>query len=664
MQPRAAKPHPVRAPPLRVLAPATETERLARINQVTKPRKAKVPIKKACDGCKAQKSKEILENIRSASSSKLRKIMNLLQDSGESTVEELLIFMRNDGNSILSARDISPEPATTDLTLLANSQVEEPGQTVLAQMALGIIDDRPLMDMVLTAEPWTTVIDDNELVAHLISAYIAWDAVAWNWLDIEIFLDAMAHKDFEFCSPLLVNSILALACHMSIRIPIRSDPHNPNTLGYRFIEQALKLWHEDSQEPKLTVILSGMILCEVLSVNGKDELGYLFFQSAVSLYEKLSEKRTAASKNPRAKSPNSDSKMERALATASWGLFRLSTFYSLLNKKGPVMKVPTMSLEDSFRSDDTAPENVEDEGQETSNVSILSNWRPYPFTQPVEPCRLEESIRACTDLCMIIHNFRMMQVGENNDLMAVSMSVKRDVHQNLMEWKAALPEGLKIGETAAPFVVTPHLGYSQLLIELYSAPLDTDGVEPEELAAFTEETTAWYTDGKTSLFSMMDKYEKQYSFVISPETMMLGPVYATKITVEELTAATTPKENPGNSSTDDCPTTETAIDDPDPTIEELASNYEKTINWLCDVGDQFFTAKLYARGLQLTGENLNMTLGDPTRHRLEKIFSPGEDGKSKWIDQVYKANSILTMRLAHQADTVLDVISQLDNLSV
>ncbi|KAF3143611.1 hypothetical protein TWF569_007232 [Orbilia oligospora] len=139
--------------------------------------------------------KEILNHIKTASLPDLRKTMTVLRNPTGTSIEELLMFIRNDGKSILSKQDIRPTPATTDLTLLGKSQVETTDQTVPEQISLGIIDDRPLSDLNLTAEPWTTITDDDELVSHLISSYIAWDAVAWNWFDVDIFLEAPVTKN-------------------------------------------------------------------------------------------------------------------------------------------------------------------------------------------------------------------------------------------------------------------------------------------------------------------------------------------------------------------------------------------------------------------------------------------------------------------------------------
>lgn len=64
------------------------------------------------------------------------------------------------------------------------------------------------------AKPWTSVTEDDDLVSHLVSLYFTWDYPFWTFLDRDVFLRHMARGDLEseFCSPFLVNAVLANAC--------------------------------------------------------------------------------------------------------------------------------------------------------------------------------------------------------------------------------------------------------------------------------------------------------------------------------------------------------------------------------------------------------------------------------------------------------------------
>ena len=71
---------------------------------------------------------------------------------------------------------------------------------------------RPLFR--LPAQPWTTVTTDDQLVSYLISLFLTWDHMYMSLLDRDRFVEAMARGklDTPYCSPMLVNAILAYSC--------------------------------------------------------------------------------------------------------------------------------------------------------------------------------------------------------------------------------------------------------------------------------------------------------------------------------------------------------------------------------------------------------------------------------------------------------------------
>ena len=74
-----------------------------------------------------------------------------------------------------------------------------------------LVDEPPFQ---VPARPWTVITKDDNLVSHLVSLWLTWSHPFWNSLDRKLFIrDMQAGKvECEFCSPFLVNSILAEAC--------------------------------------------------------------------------------------------------------------------------------------------------------------------------------------------------------------------------------------------------------------------------------------------------------------------------------------------------------------------------------------------------------------------------------------------------------------------
>lgn len=76
------------------------------------------------------------------------------------------------------------------------------------------------------ATPWTTITSDDGLVSHLVSLWLTWCHPVWNCLDRGLFIRDMqaAKLDCEFCSPFLVNCILAEASVSKPGARVPCDP--------------------------------------------------------------------------------------------------------------------------------------------------------------------------------------------------------------------------------------------------------------------------------------------------------------------------------------------------------------------------------------------------------------------------------------------------------
>ena len=77
----------------------------------------------------------------------------------------------------------------------------------------------PLLPAV-DATKWTSVISDNDLFMALLSAYFLHGYPANPVFQKDTFLEAMVNGDDRFCSPLLVNAVMAEAC-------VWSNPFSP-----------------------------------------------------------------------------------------------------------------------------------------------------------------------------------------------------------------------------------------------------------------------------------------------------------------------------------------------------------------------------------------------------------------------------------------------------
>ncbi|KAI5288685.1 hypothetical protein KEM54_005001, partial [Ascosphaera aggregata] len=95
---------------------------------------------------------------------------------------------------------------------------------------------------------WTNVQAGKALIIHLLKLYFTWHAGYFTVLCRESF-----ERDFyrghvsQYCSPLLVNAILAIGCHYSSLPGARGNPSDPSTVGDHFFSEAKKLILENDE---------------------------------------------------------------------------------------------------------------------------------------------------------------------------------------------------------------------------------------------------------------------------------------------------------------------------------------------------------------------------------------------------------------------------------
>ncbi|RJE18422.1 Transcription factor [Aspergillus sclerotialis] len=113
------------------------------------------------------------------------------------------------------------------------------------------LSDVPLYNV--PAKPWTTITDDDGTVSHLVSHHFTWNQPIFNWIDRDLFIRDMKSKslDSKFCSPLLVNAVLAGACFYSNYSEVYATPGDPSSRGLHFLNEAKRLL--DAEEGRLTL---------------------------------------------------------------------------------------------------------------------------------------------------------------------------------------------------------------------------------------------------------------------------------------------------------------------------------------------------------------------------------------------------------------------------
>jgi len=110
------------------------------------------------------------------------------------------------------------------------------------------------------------LISDEQLQAYLIDLYFEWEQPWLQVINETLFRESLANGG-RYCSPLLLNCVLAMGSRYCDRLKVRTDPNDPNTAGKQFIAKAEKLIQNDLRWPKITTIQSLAIMNVVYIVS-------------------------------------------------------------------------------------------------------------------------------------------------------------------------------------------------------------------------------------------------------------------------------------------------------------------------------------------------------------------------------------------------------------
>ena len=215
----------------------------------------------------------IVASIRSSSDSEVADIVQQiradenLEAIADSLKKNMLLPIRSDSHSLEG--DLSD--------IIGKSLLSRSGETrhFGHTSSLGLVsheEGQPIRNLI-PSEAWTRVTRDAALVGHLMGLYFCWQHPVFVLLSKECFLHDMSKGRTKYCSPLLVNALLSVACGLSDYPELRTDPNDSKTAGDSFYAEAKRLLFDDEHSSLTTVqALALMGLREVSC--GRDSSGF------------------------------------------------------------------------------------------------------------------------------------------------------------------------------------------------------------------------------------------------------------------------------------------------------------------------------------------------------------------------------------------------------
>lgn len=133
------------------------------------------------------------------------------------------------------------------------------------------------------AASWTAITSDVDLVQHLLALYFCWEYPTFASLSKEHFLKDFKAGTRRYCSPMLVNALLALGCRFSTKPNTQSNPDDPHTSGNHFFEESLRLYHQEEDHRSLTTIQALGIMAIREASNGHDSESWYYARQSIRI---------------------------------------------------------------------------------------------------------------------------------------------------------------------------------------------------------------------------------------------------------------------------------------------------------------------------------------------------------------------------------------------
>lgn len=162
----------------------------------------------------------LLSALRESESTRIAQLLNLIQSNA--SFEELQMFLEQS----FSRSEIESTPELREMQSQISRHSDDDSDDSMQASGRRVMDVRRLTDVPVyrvPAKPWTTVTDNDDLVSHLVSLWITWTYPFFDWLDKDAFVRDMQSGNLRsrFCSPFLVNAILAEASVCSLETMIQ-----------------------------------------------------------------------------------------------------------------------------------------------------------------------------------------------------------------------------------------------------------------------------------------------------------------------------------------------------------------------------------------------------------------------------------------------------------
>ncbi|KAK1658526.1 fungal-specific transcription factor [Colletotrichum godetiae] len=135
----------------------------------------------------------------------------------------------------------------------------------------------------LASKDWSDITDDSALVRHLLDLYFCWEYPVFAPLSKEHFLSDFQNGIHRYCSPILVNALLALGCCFSSHTITLANPNSPLISGDNFFREAQRLIDLEEDHHSLTTVQALGIMSIREASYGRDSTSCYYTRQSIRL---------------------------------------------------------------------------------------------------------------------------------------------------------------------------------------------------------------------------------------------------------------------------------------------------------------------------------------------------------------------------------------------
>ncbi|OJD35652.1 fungal specific transcription factor [Diplodia corticola] len=312
---------------------------------------------------------------------------------------------------------------------------------------------------------WTSVTQDPELITHLINMYFVWHYAFFTTLPKNLF-----YRDFllgnppgengrKYCTPLLVNTMLALGCHFTSFPGARANREDSTTAGDHFFKEAKRLIMENDEheKPRMATVQALALMSVREAGCGREAKGWVYsgmsFRMACDLGLNLDSGGLSSGQG------TLDEDEEDARRITFWGCFLFDKCWS--NYLGRLPQLPTNII--------TVPrfEVFPNEDAETwcaYSDSGFSQANAQPARTRAVAWQISQLCEISNDLMNSFYNPIDMDKSKGKQLELKKLS---ELHQRLEAWRKDLPKEFEPREGGLPSMLVMHMFFQLLYIHLF-----------------------------------------------------------------------------------------------------------------------------------------------------------------------------------------------------